>query len=302
MVVLITGSNRSGTTWVGECLRRGLDNPCYRYEPMNMKMFDDSYRGDFPVRHHFHYITEEEKVSFIKYYDNLLRYNPYSLRKLARKSQLKGIIKYCRLEYNSFKSTDTIIKDPLALFSAEFLYQRYSAKVVVLLRNPFGYVHSIMRKGWRSNPANLLLQDELLSDLMETQIVGELKNFVPSKDNIFEEAVLRWKVYHSVIIRYMNSHRSNWHFVKHEDLVDKPLENFEDICAYLDIDFKDKMRDFIQLSTTTNKAIDTNLTHNLVRNSKREVSRWMAELSDDQIKYIKIEAEPYLSALYPNLN
>src|SRR5438105_11589923 len=55
--ILVTGSHRSGTTWVGRVLAASPSGMGYIWEPFNPR----HRPGTFPVRfpHYFHYVTAE---------------------------------------------------------------------------------------------------------------------------------------------------------------------------------------------------------------------------------------------------
>lgn len=301
MNVLITGSNRSGTTWVGEVLKRGLNNTKYLYEPMAKRKMNKCVKGHFPLLYHFHYIKEEEYTAFKTYFDHMMGRNPYSLNKLIKYYGLLGLGKYIKYELQSGSSEHVIIKDPLALFSSETLYRFFDTKTIVLKRNPYAYVHSILRKGWRSNPAIYLSQMELVKNLFNDKLIEELEAFFQTDDNVLEEAVLRWKIYHSVISKYEMTYSGKWLFVKHENLVENPLGEFEKIVDYLGITPRAQMNEFISYSTKSNTKIDPNRTHNLIRNSKQELDRWTMELNSEQKKYIGENTQELLQSMYPEL-
>ena len=86
--ILVTGSNRSGTTWVGKmlCASNELN---YIYEP-----FSDDYntlKVDTPVKHHFHYVTNNESQYFKRYIDCCL--SPMNISLIKYKSIL--MMKHC---------------------------------------------------------------------------------------------------------------------------------------------------------------------------------------------------------------
>ncbi len=59
-----------------------------------------------------------------------------------------------------------LVKDPIALFSAEWLAATFDMRVLVMIRHPAAFAASIRRRGWRHRFADFLEQPLLMRDLL----------------------------------------------------------------------------------------------------------------------------------------
>lgn len=287
--ILVTGSNRSGTTWVGStlALAKGIG---YLYEPFATK--NRFVKGDIPKLHHFHYVVPEQQDAIKQYLDNSLSRFPLSFTKELRAAPtLVGLL---RASYhqagqllNALRFPDRfILKDPLALMSAAWLYRVYQCDVVVLIRHPAAYVASIKRMGWRSDPSALLRQYALIADYL-SPLQSDLQQFHASDDNLLEEACLRWRVYHTVI-RELQRRYPHWVYLRHEDLSLDPVSEFERLYSCLGIAWTEAIATQIHAMTNPQNLTDAgDQVHVLSRNSLAVATHWQQQLGADEISYIR---------------
>src|SRR5688572_3747483 len=118
--VLVTGSPRSGSTWVGNvlALARGAG---YIHEPFNRRHPPGLCRAPLTD---FTYVTPENETPYLEAFRDTLawRYSPGAEiatvrgpRALARLTR-----NFAYFEMNRRRGTRVILKDPLALFSADW--------------------------------------------------------------------------------------------------------------------------------------------------------------------------------------
>ena len=298
--ILITGSNRSGTTWVGEILRRtGQVN--YVYEPFGRRF--DTLKVECPLQHHFHYVTDDEADAVKRYLDCCMSSYNISWRKELKKNRTTGALLRSQMRQAKAlflaptKRRRSLLKDPLALMSAGWIYETYNCHVVVMIRHPAAYVQSIKRMGWRADPTLFTEQNELMHDYLEP-FDAELRNFQQRDDNIVEEAILRWRIYHHVIERFRDRY-PNWIFERHEDLSNAPSARFEAMCKRLDLNFSEAVQSEINRTTRSDDKFVTNKSvHVLRRNSKANVKRWKELLSASEIDTIKSRTRDIWAKFY----
>jgi hypothetical protein len=291
--ILVTGSNRSGTTWVGKmlCASNELN---YIYEP-----FSDDYntlKVDTPVKHHFHYVTNNESQYFKRYIDCCLSPMNISLiKEITANGIYSGIKKKIKqiIELPKFKNT-FIIKDPLALFSASWFYQTYNCHILVMIRHPAAYVDSIRRVGWRYDPRKYLEQYDLIKEYL-SELKEEISSFNQTEKNLLEEATLRWKIYHHVIHIYMD--RYPFTFIKHEELAEDPINNFKIIYDKYNLTFNESVVSEIQNSITGEKNLG-NKVHVLKRDLKNTINNWKKNLKQTEIDYIYSKTYKISSLFY----
>ena len=84
--ILVTGSNRSGTTWVGTMLSLP-PKVNYIYEPFSYKLKGARLsKADCPFFHYLHYVTPEEHDRAKKYINSRLSKRHISWRKDFKES------------------------------------------------------------------------------------------------------------------------------------------------------------------------------------------------------------------------
>jgi hypothetical protein len=147
--ILVTGSHRSGTTWIGRTVsQHSAIN--YIQEPFNV----DYPNQDVGLKLNTwftDYQSSCQKNEIKRKFDSLLRANPL-LRSLCINRNLglhpSAPYRYFRLLYHNMIKRQFLLKDPIALMSAGWLYERYDLYVICMIRNPFGFVGSLKKAGW----------------------------------------------------------------------------------------------------------------------------------------------------------
>jgi len=299
--ILVTGSNRSGTTWAGKML--ALSNQIrYIEEP-----FGHSHRNGkakVPEKYHFHYVKPNESAAFKTYIDGCLSPLNFSLMKAISTSRSPRDV--AEATYRKFKDIQqallfpkrAVIKDPRALFSAPWFYETYNCHVLILIRHPTAYVSSIKRVGWRSNPRNLLQQNELI-DTYLSPLKREISAFVQTDDNIIEEAVLRWRIYHHVIRIYRETYP--WIFKRHEDLSLDPIVEFQNMYQSFGIPFTQRIHTTISKHSKKGNPLDPGKkVHMLKRDSIANIRRWKHTLSTDEVGFIYENTHALAREFYPD--
>jgi hypothetical protein len=178
-----------------------------------------------------------------------------------------------------------LIKDPIALFSAEWIADRFDAQVVVMVRHPAGFVHSIQRAGWRHPIEHLTSQPALLDGVL-SPIADELREASARSLDIFEEAILLWKAIYCAVDVYRQRH-PEWIIVRNEDLAEHPIEEYRRLCSHLQLPFDFAMRDSVQRFTNpSNEAGDVPL-HATRRDSRAEAWKWKGSINKSSLDEIR---------------
>ena len=107
--ILVTGSHRSGTTWVGRILASS-PSVAYIHEPFHIRHDPDVCQARFD--HWFTYVCEQNEAQYRKPIKQMLR--------AARRRS--GVAWYRRSRIRP------LIKDPLAVFSAAWLSSRFETQ------------------------------------------------------------------------------------------------------------------------------------------------------------------------------
>lgn len=304
--ILVTGSPRSGTTWCGKVLS-SQPSVFYVDEPFHQKHPPGVCRAEFD-RWFQHVSTHNEG----KYHEALqktveLRYAVWrqirtAAQRMQRKSRpgLSGIaealMEWGRWRSACFSGKRPLLKDPIALFSAEWLADRFDAQVVVMVRHPAGFVHSIQRAGWRHPIGHLTSQPALINGVL-SPIADELRKADDQSVGIVEEAILLWKAMYYAVHVYRQRH-PEWIIVRNEDLAEHPMEEYQRVCSHLNLPFDVVMRSSVQaFSNPSNESGDVPL-HATQRDSRSEAWKWKNKIGPDVLERILEGTSPVWQEFY----
>ena len=128
-----------------------------------------------------------------------------------------------------------LLKDPIAVFSAEWLAETFGAQVVVLIRHPAAFADSLNRAGWNYDFSNFLRQP-LLMERYLYRFADEIRAAAAQPMDILDQASLLWRAIYHTVYEYQQAHPA-WYFVRHEDLSLDPIAEFRRLFGYLDLPF-----------------------------------------------------------------
>jgi hypothetical protein len=297
--ILVTGSHRSGTTWVGRMLDASGET-AYVHEPFN----PNRSPGWFPeaLPHWFMYITTENESAYLEPVQRLveLRYpvgralvGTRRARVLAMNLQQSALAARDRM-----KRKRLLLKDPMALFSAEWLAERFGFTNVVLIRHPASFVSSIKRLDWGFDyERNWLGQPLLMRDLLPAY--GSRFAGYRGEEDIVGEGIVVWNAMYEVVSGYRDRH-PDWSFVRYEDLAAEPKSGFRRLYGDLGLTWTDAAQQEIARHSHSSNPSDVapSRKHELKRDSKGAASTWHARLTAAEIDRIRAETEPVWRRFY----
>ena len=286
--ILVTGSHRSGSTWTGKVISKA---PKVRYiqEPFNIAI----KRYKPPFKYWFQYITSDVKhqQDVKNYIDSFLRiFHISSLTRLFKVRTVKGIYGHF-LDLKRRATDRTIIKDPIAIMSTEWLYNNYNLDVVIIIRHPAAFVASLKVKKWEFDFNNYLNQPMLMKSYLK-DYEDEINDFSRNQKDIIDQGILLWKTIYGTVSYYKEKYKDDWCFVKHEDLSINPIEEFKNIFSKINLTFSDNVKSYI--FETTNSGLKSDLK----RNSKENVKTWKNRLTEEEIARVKIGTKPVWENFY----
>jgi len=176
------------------------------------------------------------------------------------------------------------------------LVEEFQVRPVVLNRHPAAYVLSIKEKNWWFDFDHFLQQPHFFSGVLAPleEEVRAFKNQEAQKD-IVDNASLLWKVFYTQVRGYQEAF-PNWFYITHEDLSLDPITHFKAMCAYLDIEFHQGMKNFILESTQASEKKE------FKRDAFKNAQKWKEKLSSqDKERIYKIVA-PVSDAFYNRWN
>lgn len=299
--ILVTGTQRSGSTWVGAMLDYSPKIYLHTepFSPLN------TWDGlNVFVKDWFHLVTEEEGV---KYKDELLFAlgAGYTMKNLVNKlrsdsislrGKLGAVKDYVVFPVKQAMDHRPLIKDPMAFFSSEWIYKNLNADIIILIRHPAAFVSSIKRMnqsipGWGLDFFQDLIKQKELVDKYLRPFIEQLNQFASKKVkdiDIVEGSILLWNIFHHVVLDYQKQYGNVWHFYRHKDLSLDPVKYFGEIYRKLGLEFSDTIKSKIIQSTGEENPAESinNALHTLKRNSKENVLNWKKRLSPEEIDKI----------------
>jgi hypothetical protein len=179
-----------------------------------------------------------------------------------------------------------LVKDPLALFSTEWLVETFAAGPVVMIRHPAAFASSLQRLAWRFDFSDWLDQPLLLRDHLH-RYEREMRALAASDHDYVDEAALMWRAIYATVGEFQRRH-PEWHFVRHEDLAADAVAGFEDLYRRVGLTWSTRAESAIQRSST---GTDAEPTPGAVAPSRRDsaaISRlWARRLGGDDVKRLK---------------
>lgn len=297
--ILITGSHRSGTTWLGKSLALSQELR-YVEEPFNLSI--NKGRPPLYLKYWFHYISENSPNYAPEAFAKAFGLKTAYLKQLASAQSLKQLyweLLHCwELWKQNRRHVRPLIKDPLAFFSAPWIHKQYQAEVIVLTRHPAAYVSSVLKMNWRHDYKHFLNQPALIRDYLkpfEEKIIFLSQN----EHSAIENAVWIWNMIAHVTLVFKEQY-PNWHFLCYEDLASEPLCSMEKLYNKLGLVFDQRIAQEIQKTTSEqNDVFKTEVVqHQLFRHSKALVHAWKHELDEASIARIRELTSPYSPYFY----
>ena len=270
--MLITGSPRSGTTWVGRMVNF---SPRVFYiseffSPEKGKHFGIG-RGNF--KNWFVYINHENGYLYHQKVKNAIEMKYdffYKILHVRAFNDLQWILGECgNIAKTYFARGATLFKDPFAIFSAEWLAGIFNMNVLILIRHPAAFVSSMKRMNWKFDFNNFLDQPLLMKNLLN-DFESEINDCARGKLDFMTQTAILWKIIYSIVLKYKSDH-SDWLFLKHEDISREPIKKFKLIYKNFGLNFSRKITEKIKEYTSEKNPIEAagNETFFLKRNSKK---------------------------------
>ena len=294
--ILVTGAHRSGSTWTGKMLALA-PQVAYIHEPFNM---DYAHPGKctahFPYR--FTYVTVENEAAYLPPLRRTigLRYNFWPEVRASGQLglPLRDALGFWRLRRGQYRA---LVKDPMAVFSAAWLAERFDMAVVILIRHPAAFAGSIKRFGWHSPFQELLDQPLLMRDWLHP-FAGDMRAAVDW--HIVDQAALMWQLVYTVVRGYQQAHPT-WLFVRHEDLSRSPRAQFEALYRQLGLAFSTEIAAKIREHSGPDNptaAPAHESAPDLKLNSLANIWNWRERLTPAEIARVRARTETLAAAFY----
>lgn len=296
--ILVSGSHRSGTTWVGKMIAAS-PSVGYIHEPFNPLHRPGICAATFPQW--FMYVSEENETP---YYEPLKRTLGFHFDIGAELPAIRSARHVGRMGKNWYNFTvnrlrhaTPLMKDPIAIFSCDWLARRFDMNVIMMIRHPVAFTSSLKRLNWQHDFHGFLQQPLLMRDHL-APFAGEIEEFANEQHDILDQAILLWRMMHHMILQYQQTHQ-DWTFLRHEDISADPLEHFTYIFKRLNLDLSEQVRATIEDYTNASNPRDAQQGHLLTkRDSKSNIKSWKKKMSEAEISYIRTRVEDISHTFY----
>jgi hypothetical protein len=284
--ILVTGAHRSGTTWVGKMLALA-PGVGYVHEPFSPR----TPRGLSPAgfRHYYAVVTPENAARYRSGLERSLelRYDlgaqlagARSWRDLARVP-----VDYRRLRRWRGNGSRPLVKDPIALLSAEWLAETFGMDVVVLIRHPAAFAASLKRLGWHHDFATFFDERGRLPEVV-APFEAEIREQADRPGDPVAQATLLWRLLYHAVDGYRERH-PDWVFLRHEDLSLDPLATFERLYGRLGLTLTPAAREQIARSSDSDNPAELPTPHAVALASAASLGRWRQDLTADEVETLR---------------
>lgn len=298
--ILVTGTHRSGTTWVGRMLAAD-SMTAYISEPLNVLHRPGVLRAK--VKYWYQYVCEENEDEFLPAFRELLDFDYHLWDEIRSIRSTRDFLRMGRdftIFYNGLmRGQRVLMKDPFAVFSTEWFAKRLSCKVVVVVRHPAPFVSSLKRLNWPFDLQDLLDQPLLMRDHLEPyrQQIESAK-----KGDLIGQWALLWNLIygtvHAALLR-----NPQFITVRHEDLSLDPLDRYRELYRTLDLEFTPRVEKFILRSSSSENPAEVSRrrVYSVKLDSRANMENWKKRLTEDEIRRIRELTQEVAQLYYPDM-
>jgi len=283
--ILVTGAHRSGTTWVGKMLALA-PGVAYVHEPFSPR----TPKGLSPAgfEHYFTVVTSENEGRYRAGLERSLALR-YDLSAQLRSAQSwRDVVRiprdYGRLRSNRRSGRRPLMKDPIALLSAEWLAESFGMDVVVLIRHPAAFAASLKRLGWKHSFATFI-QDGRVPEVVRPY-EAEIREQAERPGEILAQAALLWRLLYDAVDGYRERH-PDWAFVRHEDASLDPAGTFEQLYDRLGLELTPAALAEIKRASASENPAELASPHAVALDSAASLGRWRDDLTPEEVETLR---------------
>ena len=270
----------------------------YLWEPFNPR----HRPGTFPVRfpRYFEYLCAENGGPYVEPITAALgfRYRPGAeLRSLrSPKDAARMARDWGRFARDRRRRATALVKDPIALFSSEWLAQTFDMRVVVMIRHPAAFAVSIRRRSWRHRFGDFLDQPLLMRDYLAPH-ESELRAAAARRPDILDEAILLWNVLYGAVATLQERH-PDWIYLRHEDVAARPVERYRELYAGLGLEWTAPVERLVRETSSASNTGDARRADSIRRASASQVRAWTSQLSPEETERVRSGTDPLWRRYY----
>ncbi len=281
--ILVTGSHRGGTTWVGDSLAQARGVHLF-WEP-----FSTSYKPCLmhpPAPCWFYQVTPETAPIYQAALEPLLDMRYDIAPRLKHLRHPREVVHMLRDKWvitrERARTHRVLFKDPIALFSAPWIEATFNADVIVTVRRPMAFCDSLLRAQLTFPFKTLLTQTQLI----ETRFANlrpEIERLARKTYPIVDQAILLYRLLYQFVKDELEAGRDSWHIVLHETFAADPVHHFRQLYSTLGLEWSERIARFLEADS----GVDT--------------TKWARNLTPEQIRQIRSRTEDLETYFYGSL-
>lgn len=281
--LLVTGSHRSGTTWLGRMLA-AADGLHYVQEPFNIVAHQRWLAPRPPFQ--FFMISDENEAEWRGPVERVVSLQYPLAAHLAMRPPLRQARRATRVALEARRARRqgcrAAIKDPIAVFSTPWLCRRYGARPVVSVREPVAFVGSLVERGWDFDFTHWTRQPALMDVLAEH--AEAIERMAASPGDIVDQGIVMWNAIYGFVAD-ISATVPGLVLVSYERLAADPLAQVESLYGTLQLEFGDAQRREVERLShgggSGSSAIDVR------RDSRAALRTGRARLGDEQCERVE---------------
>jgi hypothetical protein len=258
----------------------------YIHEPFNPR----TAAGLSPARfdRYFTVVTGENEARYRPGLEQTIRFRyglGAQLRSLRGGRDLARVPRdLARVERARLSGARPLVKDPIALLSAEWLAETFGMEVVVLIRHPAAFAASLKRLGWKHSFATFV-QDGRVPEVLRPY-EAEIREQAEQPGEILAQAALLWRVLYNAVDGY-RERNPGWSFLRHEDVSAEPVATFERLYAELGLELTPSVRQSIERSSAPDNPAELPTPHAVQLASAASLGRWREDLTAEEVETLR---------------
>src|SRR3954468_12135670 len=258
----------------------------YIHEPFNPR----TAAGLSPARfdRYFTVVTRENESRYRPGLEQTIRFH-YGLG--AQLRALRGVADVARTGRDLARvgrarlaGARPLVKDPIALLSAEWLAETFGMDVVVLIRHPAAFAASLKRLGWKHSFATFIQDGEVPEVVRPFE--AEIREQAERPGEILAQAALLWRLLYNAVDGYRERH-ADWEFLRHEDASAEPVATYERLYARLGLDLTPAAREAVARASAPDNPAQLSTPHAVELDSPASLGRWRDDLTAEEVETLR---------------
>ena len=295
--ILVTGTHRSGTTWIGKMLAAEAST-AYISEPLN-KLHRPGVLSA-RVDHWYQYVCKENEAEFVPAFQELLEYDYHLWDEIKSIRSRRDFFRMGRdfaIFYNGLmRGLRVLMKDPFAVFSTAWFAECLNCRVVIAVRHPAAFASSLKRLNWPFDFQDLLDQPLLMRDFLEPYR-GQIE--AARSDDIIGQSALLWNLIYRAVHTTVERNPA-FIAVRHEDLSRDPVAGYQKLYETLNLDFTPRVQKIIQNASSSENPVEPSRRniYSVKLDSRTNPDNWKKRLSTEETNRIRRITEEVSSLYY----